>query len=215
MGPAGAGPGEGEAGTCRGRGGGHRRGGSGGSLVLRRRRRHAQAQTGFSSGGEPARARPVPEEVRREGWGARRGGAPRLRDGVRVWAGGSRRRGEAGRRRPSSPRMSRSAADPAFAGPAVRARVRARDGRGQGRAGRRRAGRGGGESGGRRESVALASLAGRRKLAERPRPVCGPPLPLSASAARAGTARGRPALAGPSTAVEDRALRVELEIGAK
>jgi hypothetical protein len=50
-----------------------------------------------SMGGEsPPHARPLHEEVRLEGLAARRGGEPRLRDGVRVRAGGSRRRGEGG-----------------------------------------------------------------------------------------------------------------------
>jgi hypothetical protein len=121
-----------------------------------------------------------------------------------------RGRGVVGRRGPFSPRVLHLSRSSSCGPGCARARARARDGRGRRegtwRAGRRRAGAG--ERGG--ESVALAPVAGRRKLAERPRPVCRPPPSVSACAAKAGTARGRRAPAGTSTAVEDRALRVEL-----
>jgi hypothetical protein len=116
-------------------------------------------------------------------------------------AGGGERRGRGGGGHPH-PGCCTSAADPVFAGPAVRARVHVRV------AGEGREGRGGGSreeeegwdgrSGAEGESVALAPVAGQRKLAQPSRPVCGPPPSVSACAARLGTARGRPAPAGTS-----------------
>jgi hypothetical protein len=113
-----------------------------------------------SAGGEsPPRARPSHEEVRLEGWAARRGGEPLLRDGVRVWAGGSRRRGE-GREEEEAiltPGVALSRRS-GFCGPGrARARAQVRVA-GEDGGGRGRGGQGGGESGG-KESVAFTPVS--------------------------------------------------------